>query len=624
MCGIAGIYNYRDSQPVDPAQLKQMADVMAHRGPDDEGFFSFGPVGLAHRRLSIIDVKGGHQPMFNEDSSIVLVFNGEIYNHRDLRAALEPKGHVFRTRSDTESIIHAYEEYGDDFEAQLTGMFAFALWDGPRRRLVLSRDRLGIKPLYYTVQRGQLIFASEIKAILTVPGVERRVDLDALDAFLSLRYVPGPKTMFKGIFKLQPGHTLTAQGDRIAVRQYWDLAYSEEPRDESRVLEELEGLLFEVCQSHLMTEVPYGVFLSGGVDSSSVVAILREILKEPVATFTVGYHQADGINEFDYARCLSRHAETDHRELTLLAKDFADWIPRLVWHLDEPVGDPACIPLYFLARYAKEWATVLHSGEGADEIFAGYPIYKRMEVLNRLQASAMLPMARVLSRGLVPLCRGNKLAPYLRAVGEPLEARYRGVSGHFLNGRKGQLLQGSAGPVLGAEAFLTDTYGGYYDRVRTAAALNRMLYVDTKTWLPDDLLIKADKMTMAASVELRVPFLDHRLVEFAARLPISFKLRGGETKYLLKKAMARYLPRDVIYRTKKGFPVPVADWLRNGLYDLTASMLLSPQSKAGAYLSTDYIGKMLKWHTSGRVDLSNELWGLLVLENWFQIFKVQP
>ena len=624
MCAIAGIFNYMVAAPVDPLYLKRMAETMVHRGPDDEGFFASGPVGLAHRRLSIIDLTGGHQPMFNEDGSIALVFNGEIYNHLDLRPLLEGKGHVYRTHSDTEAIIHAYEEYRDDFEAKLTGMFAFALWDAPRRRLVLSRDRLGIKPLYYTMQRGRLIFASEIKAILTVPGVERRVDLDALDAFLSLRYVPGPKTMFKGIFKLQPGHTLIAQDGRIAVRQYWDLAFSEEPRDERQAVEELEGLLFEVCRSHLMSEVPYGVFLSGGVDSSSVVAVLREILKKPVATFTVGYDQAGGVNEFDYARRLSRYAETEHRELTLPAKDFADWIPRLVWHLDEPVGDPACIPLYFLARYAREWATVFHSGEGADEIFAGYSIYKKLEALNRLQTSPLFPLARALSRSLVPLCRRSRLAPYLRAVGQPLDASYRGVSGHFLNSYKGQLVQGCALQGLGPDTFLSATFDGYYDRVKTAATLNRMLYVDTKTWLPDDLLIKADKMTMAASVELRVPFLDHRLIEFAARLPVSFKLRGGETKHLLKKLMERYLPREVIYQAKKGFPVPIAQWFRNGLHEPASEILLNPRNALSVLVNQRPIGVMLERHKAGAFDFSNELWGLLVLEYWFQEFNVRP
>ncbi len=623
MCAIAGLFHYQDARPVEPQLLKRMGDIMAHRGPDDEGFFLSGPIGLAHRRLSIIDRSGGHQPMFNEDGSIVLIFNGEIYNHLDLQKELLSKGHEYRTQSDTESIIHAYETWGEDFESHLTGMFAFALWDAPRRRLVLSRDRLGIKPLYYTVQRGRLIFASEIKAILEAPGVERRVDPEALDAFLSLRYVPGPKTMFKDIFKLQPGHTLIAERGRISIRKYWDLEFSEEPRDERQALEELKSLLFEVCRSHLMTEVPYGVFLSGGIDSSSVVAVLQDILREKVATFTVGYDHADDVSEFGFADRFSRHAETVHRGFTLPAKDFADWIPRLVWHLDEPVGEPPCIPLYFLARYAKQWATVLHSGEGADELFAGYSIYKRMEMVNRLQASAAYPMARTVSRGLSLLFRNGKLAPYLRAVGKPLEERYRGVSGHFLNVHKTQLLQGSVLPGLGKETFLDGTFAGHYRQVAKTAALNRMLYVDTKTWLPDDLLVKADKMTMAASVELRVPFLDHRLVEFAANLPVSFKIRDGVTKYVLKKVMAPYLPREVVERTKRGFPTPIAQWFRDGLYEPASDMMLDPKASLRTLMDQRPIAEMLQRHKAGSFDYSDELWGLLVLETWFQKFGVQ-
>lgn len=623
MCGIAGIFNIDGRGSVANEVVKRMADSMVHRGPDDEGFFLDGPVGLGHRRLSIIDVKSGHQPMFNEDGSIVIVFNGEIYNHQDLRAELEPKGHTYRTNSDTESILHAYEEFDYDFETRLTGMFAFALWDARRRRLVLSRDRLGIKPLYYTVHRNRLIFASEIKAILTVEGIERRVDQAALDAFLSLRYVPGPKTMFQGIFKLQPGHTLTVQDGRVAIRPYWDLEFAEEPRDERRALDELEALLIDVCRSHLMSEVPYGVFLSGGVDSSGVVAVLKEILKERVMTFTVGYEQAAGINEFDYAGIVGRHAETLHHELILPAKDFADWIPQLVWHLDEPVGDAACVPLFFLARYAKERATVLHSGEGADEIFAGYSIYKKMEMINHLQSGPFFSLVRAISQGLEPLAGKGKIARYLRLVGRPLEERYRGVSGHFMEGVKPDLVRTGALPDAENHAFLDETFGGYYNRVKTAGSLNRMLFVDTKTWLPDDLLVKADKMTMAASVELRVPFLDHRLVEFAARLPVSYKVRGGETKYLLKKAMERFLPNEVIYRRKKGFPVPLAAWFRNGLYDLASEVLLNPASALGMFLDPACIRKMLERHKAGNFDFSNELWGLLVLEYWFQTFRVQ-
>ena len=621
MCGIAGILNYRTEQPVDLAQLGAMADTMVHRGPDDDGMFVSGPVGLAHRRLSIIDLSGGHQPMFNEDGSVAIVFNGEIYNHRALRAELESKGHVYRTQSDTESIVHAYEQFGAGFERHLTGMFAFALWDASSRRLVLSRDRLGIKPVYYTVHDGRLMFASEIKAILAIDGIDRRVDLDALDAYLSLRYVPGPKTLFKNIFKLQPGHTMSVADGRLTVQQYWDLQFTQESWTEERALDELQSLLFEVCQSHLMSDVPSGVFLSGGLDSSSVAAVLKTVLNDPVMTFTVGYEGAGRLNEFDTAGLVSRHTNTRHHEVLLPAKDFADWIPKMVWHLDEPVGDAACIPLFFLSKEAKARATVLLSGEGADEIFAGYYLYKKMTAMNRLQAGALALPARLVSRALTPLAGRTKAARYLRMLGRPLEERYRGVSGQFMAGIRQELVK----PILGAESdasLLTRTFTSYYDQVRSEDDLNRMLFVDTKTWLPDDLLVKADKMTMAASVELRVPFLDHRMVEFAARLPVSLKLRGGQTKYLLKTLMQRYLPSEVVHQTKKGFPVPIAAWFRDGLFELAGEMLLDQKSATGPFLDQNGVRKLLNWHKTGRHDFSNELWGLLVLEYWFRTFRI--
>ena len=621
MCGITGIYNMNGDGIIAKEVVQRMADTLVHRGPDDEGFFIEGPIGLGHRRLSIIDIKSGHQPIFNEDRSVAIVFNGEIYNHHELRAELEAQGHLYRTNSDTESIIHAYEQFENGFETHLTGMFAFAIWDARRSRLVLSRDRLGIKPLYYTIHRNRLVFASEIKAILTVEGIDRRVDQEALDAFLTLRYVPGPKTMFKDIFKLQPGHTLTAQDGHVTIRPYWDLTFGEDSRDESRAVEELETLLFEVCQSHLMSEVPYGIFLSGGLDSSSIVAVLNEILKSRVQTFTVGYENGGGINEFSYAGVVAKHAGTEHHELTLSAKNFADWIPKLVWHMDEPVGDAACVPLYFLAQYAKTRATVLHSGEGADEVFGGYSIYKKMRAINNLQIDPLSYVARIISGGLTPLAGSGKLARYLRLLGLPLEERYRGVSGHSMEGIKHKLVRPQFLAELERCSYLPETFAGYYGQVRTAKDLNKMLFIDMKTWLPDDLLIKADKMTMAASVELRVPFLDHRLVEFAARLSVSHKIKNGETKYLLKKMMQRYLPSGVIYRPKKGFPVPVAAWFRGNLYDLACEMLLNTKSGVGLYFEPDAIGRMLAQHKAGHIDLSNELWSVLILEYWFRTFK---
>src|SRR5438552_6015573 len=482
MCGIAGIFNYRDPSPIDGFQVRRLAEAIVHRGPDDEGFYISGPVGLAHRRLSIIDLKTGHQPMFNEDGSVVIVFNGEIYNHEELRRYLEAKGHTFKTRSDTEAIIHAFEEYGSDFERQLTGMFGFALWDERRRMLVLSRDRLGIKPLYYTDYGDRLIFASEIKAILAVPGIERRVDLDALESYLTVRYVPGPKTMFKDIYKLQPGHTLTVRDGKLKIHSYWDLNYTEEPRSENELGEELKGLLVEVCRSHLMTEVPYGVLLSGGLDSSTIVAVLRSLLNDRLATFTIGYENADHVNEFTYARKVSEHAQTWHREVSLPAKQFSDWIPKLVWHLDEPVGDPACVPLYFVAQYAKQYATVLHSGEGADELFAGYSIYQKMLTIEGVRANPFFPIIKLLSNAILPWSGTMKGSAYLRVLQQPLQQRYHGVSGHHIP----HYLNSICNPDFLARkssGYLSETYNSYYKRDGDQTNLTQMLYVDTQMWL---------------------------------------------------------------------------------------------------------------------------------------------
>jgi asparagine synthase (glutamine-hydrolysing) len=471
---------------------------------------------------------------------------------------------------------------------------------------------------------SELIFASEIKAILALNDMPRCVDYDALDAYLSLRYVPGKKTLFRDIFKLLPGHTLTIEQGAVVDRQYWDLSFQSEPRPESELKAELETLLFEVCRDHLMSEVPYGVFLSGGIDSSTIVAVLHQILKDPVRTFTVGYEHATEVNEFDYAGLVSRSLETEHHELRLSAQDFAEWIPQLVWHLDEPVGDAACIPLYFLARYAKPRATVLESGEGADEIFGGYSIYLKMRTMARLRALMPAPVTGLLSRlGEHLGGGGGKLSRYCRLLGKPLSQAYHGVSGHFLEGMRKTLLRPEWGTSTEDRGYLSQTFLSYFARVQDSDPLNQMLYIDSKTWLPDDLLIKADKMTMAASVELRVPFLDHRLVEFAARLPVECKIKGRTTKYMLKEVVDPYLPREVVHRPKKGFPVPMATWFRGGLYDVAHDVLLGPNSRTVNYLRRAELATLLQRHKAGDADFSNELWGLLVLEYWFQGFRVQ-
>lgn len=622
MCGIAGILNLDGKPLADEARLHRMGDSIAHRGPDGHGYFRGGAVGLAHRRLSIIDVSSGAQPMFNEDSSIVVVFNGEIYNHLELRSVLESRGHIFRTHSDTEVILHAYEEYGLAFPTFLTGMFAIALWDMNQRRLVLTRDRVGIKPLYYTVHDGQLLFASEIKSLLTERDVARCIDYESLQAYLRVRYVPAPKTMFRGIFKLMPGHQMVVQQGHMRTEQYWDLTFLDESLGERQCLDDLEKLFAEVCRQHLMSEVPFGVFLSGGLDSSAVVATMRKLLNTDPMTFTVGYSGSDGINEFDYSRLVSQHVGTVHHEVVLSPQQFSAWIPTLTWHLDEPVGDSACVPLFFLAQQARGHATVLHSGEGADEILGGYSIYKKMLLLSRLHSSPIGVVAGVLNgvgRG-HPF--GGKVGRYIRHMAMPLQDRYRGVSSLFLDGIKTGVVNQDLRIIPSQNSFLEETFRGYFQRVKSTTELNQMLYVDTKTWLPDDLLVKADKMTMAASIELRVPFLDHRMIEFAAKLPMALKIRNGETKYLLKKVMEPYLPHEVIYRPKKGFPVPIRQWFQQGLAQMAQDLVLDKRSTVSKFIDLRAAENMLRMHQAGQIDASDELWSLVVLEQWCRTFEV--
>jgi asparagine synthase (glutamine-hydrolysing) len=626
MCGIAGLYRFDPAARVEPALVGAMGARLAHRGPDEEGVFVGENVGLAHRRLSIIDLAAGHQPLFNEDQSVVVVFNGEIYNHRDLRTTLQARGHRFATRSDTEVILHGYEERGEDSVSDLRGMFAFALWDRRRRRLVLARDRVGIKPLYYYQGPDFLAFASEIKALLVCPGVPRELDSEALDLYLSLRYVPGPRTLFKGIRKLEPGHLLVRDGYGSWSKRYWDLPLpSPGPHDAAAAARRFEETLEESVRLHLMSEVPLGVFLSGGLDSTAVLALLTRVARgERLKTFTVGYEPstADAVeaNEFDYARLAAESFGAEHQEIRLGDEQFQDTLADVVWHLDEPVADPACVPLFHVSRLARSEITVVLSGEGADEILGGYPIYRRMLGIERAQRWAGSPLA-----ALAPLAARSAAQPrlrqFLRSTGLPLERRYRGVSRAFLPETKATLL-GRAAP----DDLLDDIFGRRYAAVQSASALERMLYVDTKIWLPDDLLVKADKMTMANSQELRVPFLDHHVVELAAAAPSALKVNGSGSKLLLRQAMNGIVPRAIIERSKKGFPVPTVPLLQR-LGGFTRELLLGRDSACRSRFDAGVVARLLDEHERGKARWDQELWSLLVFELWHGIFldrRIEP
>jgi asparagine synthase (glutamine-hydrolysing) len=625
MCGIAGVLRFDPSARVELPALRAMADAIAHRGPDDEGFFVDGNVGLAHRRLSIIDVAGGCQPLFNEDRSAVVVQNGEIYNYAELTARLAQRGHRFQTASDTEVIVHGWEERQEESVADLRGMFAFALWDRRRRRLLLARDRLGIKPLYYHLSPRHLAFASEIKALLELPDVPREVDREALDLFLSLRYVPGPRTIFRGIRKLEPGHLLVWDAKGLRIRRYWDLPRGEE--SEGAAARRFAELLAESVRLHLVSEVPLGVFLSGGLDSTSLLAVAGEVERRSYKTFTVGYEpissEAREANEFTYARLAAESFRAEHRELTLADVDFQDWMADLVWHLDEPLADPACVPLFFISRLARRDITVALSGEGADEILGGYTMYRRMLGFERLHRFAPESLAR-----LAPLVArwapDGRLSRAVRLLGQPLPARFRGVSRAFFPELKAELL--GAGGAGGASPLVDEVFDRHFAAIAGAPPLEQMLYVDVKTWLADELLAKADKMTMANSQELRVPFLDHRLVEFAARLPPALKVRSGSGKVLLREAMDGLVPEAIIDRTKKGFPVPTASLLRR-LGGFTRDLLLDPRSACRSCFDLAVVERLLDEHERGAARREHELWSLLVFELWHGLFidrRFQP
>ena len=623
MCGISGLIYFDNARRADPADVARMTDALAHRGPDDFGYFFDGPVGLGHRRLSIIDLAGGRQPIENEDGSVVIVFNGEVYNYAPLTEELLARGHRFRTRSDTEAMVHAYEEYGDDCVHRFRGMFGFAIWDRRRRRLLVARDRLGVKPVYYHVGAGFLAFASEVKALLELPQVPRELDEEAFEQYLALRYVPGPRTMFRGIRKLPPGHRLVYEAGRVKVERYWDVSFQEETSSsDEECLERFQHLLDESVRLRMIAEVPVGIFLSGGIDSSAILAKMAQLTPHRVQSFAVGYRASGGEqepadNEFAYARLAASSVGADHHEYRVTADQFREFLPDLVHKLDEPLADPSCIPLYFLSRLAREHITVVLSGEGSDEILGGYAMYRRMLWMEQVQQAA--PGVRAAAPVLASLAPKEIVRRYLRLLSLPLEERYRGVSRGLAPEARARLRPGSP-PTPSLDAL----FASYYEAAAGTNALNRMLYVDTKVWLPDDLLLKADKMTMANALELRVPFLDHKLVEFAATLPARLKVRGRTGKVLLRKAMRGVLPAEILDRPKKGFPVPTRGWFRNELADYARDVLLDPSSACRARFEPAAMAALLDEHRRGEARWEQEIWTLLVFEHWTRAFLKAP
>ena len=632
MGGIYGILGFKD-KPIDKEILLRMGRVLKHRGPDDEGIYqsavgsrqSAVAVGLGHRRLSIIDLDTGHQPMSNEDGTIWLVFNGEIYNFKGLRTDLEKKGHKFFSRSDTEVIIHLYEEYGTDCLGFLRGMFALAIWDERKGRLFLARDRVGQKPLCYMEHKGQFIFASELKAILQVPGVAREVHPEAMHHYLTYQYVPAPLTMFKGIKKLPPAHFLTREKGQARIERYWKLSFRPGiVKSDKDGQERIVSLFEEAVKLCLISDVPLGAFLSGGIDSTAVVGMMTKLSSRPVKTFSIGFEDK-AYNELRFARIAAKHFNTEHHEF-IVRPEALKILPKLIWHYNEPFADSSAIPTYYVAERTREHVTVALNGDGGDESFAGYPRYQAVKLAEyyqripiRLREKLLGRLAEKLPSFAEAKTLRRRLKRFLGAISLSPERRYARWISFFDNRMKEELYSsGMKRAAEGIDSF--EHLEALYREADGPTFLDKTLYVDIMTYLPDDLLVKIDIATMANSLEARSPFLDHKLMEFAASLPSHLKLRGLTGKYILKKSLKELLPPAIRRRSKMGFGVPMSRWFRNELKSYLSEVLLSEASLKRGYFREDYIRQLLNEHGAGHSDHGNRLWALLNLELWQQMF----
>ena len=621
MCGIAGFVTRAPGSAPD-ALLVRMTDAIRHRGPDDAGYYRDPFASLGHRRLSIVDIAGGRQPMPNEDGALWITYNGEIFNHADLRPALEQAGHRYRTRCDTETILHAYEQYGPNALTRFRGMFAFAIWDKHTRTLFCARDRLGKKPFYYYWDGRLFAFASEIKALLAHPAISPRFEESLLSEYLNFGYCSGEETLFAGIRKLMPGHWLRLTPEQFEIRQYWELPCptTHEKRDNQSWIVECRSRLEEAVRTRLMSDVPLGMFLSGGVDSSAIAALMKPMTNGPVKTFAVGYRE-QMFSELSYARQVAEKIGTEHHEVIIGRDDFFVALPQLIWHEDEPITWPSSVSLYFVSRLAAEHVKVVLTGEGSDELFAGYARY-RWYLLNQrlLKIYRGVPRSArdAIRAGIAtsPLLSSNirrKLQHSVVGRGESLEALYLdNFYAAFSRAEQQQLL------AVPFDATY-DSYLHYWIAQPNAGLLQRMLYADQKTYLVE-LLMKQDQMSMACSIESRVPFLDHQLVEFAAAVPDHMKLRGGIGKYILKRAVEGILPRDIVYRKKMGFPTPLRQWLAEPEAGSLIAQLNDRDGLLAAYLDFTYLNDLLDRHKSGLEDATDRIWRLLNLQLWGNIF----
>jgi asparagine synthase (glutamine-hydrolysing) len=625
MCGIAGFVTQHDRRDADQARavLDRMCRAIAHRGPDDQGVLVNGLAAIGMRRLSIIDLAGGHQPMSGCDSEVTIVFNGEIYNYRELQRELEARGHRFKTNSDTETIVHAYEEYGHGCVEHLRGMFAFAIWNARARELFIARDRAGEKPLYYTTtSSGTLVFGSELKSLREHPEVGAEIDLEGLDAYLTFGYVPDPLTIFRGVHKLPPGHYLTLKDGSVSIEQYWDFPYQETQtapfQNEADCVEELQALLDEAVRGQLVSDVPLGAFLSGGVDSSTIVGLMARHTDRPVKTFSIGFHE-DSYNELKYARIAAQKFGTEHHEF-IVTPEICEIVDELVWHFDEPFADSSAIPTYMVSKLAREHVKVVLSGDGGDELFGGYTRYALDQKRNgfgripkMVREGIMQPLGRQLPHG----AWGRN---YVHNVAlEPLDRYIEDVS-VFTRLNKPLLYTPDFRARL-HESTAAARFREHAAHSRADNSLDPLLYLDSKTYLPGDILTKVDRMSMAVSLESRVPLLDHKLIEFVCtRIPASMKLNGLETKHIFKRAVRDFVPAEILDRPKQGFGVPIDQWINQQLRARVRETLTEPRATQRGYVEPHYVNLLLDEHERGRRNHSHELWALFMLELWHRRF----
>lgn len=628
MCGICGFAVAANSERrPEQSLLLRMRESLTHRGPDDAGLYMDSQAGLGHRRLSIVDVGGGHQPMPNEDRTIWISYNGEVYNHADLRSTLERLGHIYRSACDTETIIHLYEEHGAKAAQYLRGMFAFAIWDSKRRRLLLGRDRVGIKPLYYALtDDGAIYFASEIKAILESGAVKAKLNYGALADYAANRSTSGEDTLFLGVKRLLPGHTLSWQDGKIAINRYWDVSFSksEQLLSEGEYVQRFKELFYESVELRLMSDVPLGMFLSGGIDSSAIAAVMSQMVDDPIKTFSVGF-DAKEANELEYARAVSRAFGTEHHEITLSPDRFFDALPALVYQEDEPIAHPSSIPLYFVSKLASEHVKVVLTGEGSDELLAGYDKYRKTIynlLLGRAYHSGVPRGIRLAVERAIGKLRGaspvrQKLSRTFLCVEPEIENIYFDNFSVFSRSMQKKLFTSETRDEMGE----SDPYRTSLDHIRDSHAeglLDELLAGDMKTYL-HELLMKQDQMSMSASIESRVPFLDHKLVEFATRLPATMKLRGMKTKYILRKAMAGTLPEEILTRKKMGFPVPLGAWLRCRFSHIVDEYVTGNRARERGIFDQEYVRELVSRHKAGE-NHAERLWSLINFEIWQRRF----